>query len=291
MKKLLLLSALLIFALGFSQEQTIKVEIAKENPYSIYSGREGSQVDYSKISREINKSLNDVILSREEKKQQLKSLKEIVVNFVKDETTSVNSPALNIYLSEIKSALIYNINTQYSLLTKGAYTVESWKSFTQKVPDVITQLFMEIQSLDLAVNNSKKTNFKKNGDPSDIEIEKITSLILSQHPVKNNLFIFDKDGSPPIVKNGRFKKRGKLGTPYVAIYYEDKRKLFETISADVINAIKSSEVLTKDKITTIDFDSTVSKLKKLKELLDLELITKEEFDKKSNQLKKIILGN
>ena len=29
----------------------------------------------------------------------------------------------------------------------------------------------------------------------------------------------------------------------------------------------------------------------LKELLDLELITKEEFDKKSKELKKIILGN
>ena len=32
-------------------------------------------------------------------------------------------------------------------------------------------------------------------------------------------------------------------------------------------------------------------LKKLKELLDLNLITKEEFDKKSKELKKIILGN
>ena len=32
-------------------------------------------------------------------------------------------------------------------------------------------------------------------------------------------------------------------------------------------------------------------LKKLKELLDLELITKQEFDKKAAELKKIILGN
>ena len=38
-------------------------------------------------------------------------------------------------------------------------------------------------------------------------------------------------------------------------------------------------------------DDAIEELKKLKELLDLELITQEEFDKKSKELKKIILGN
>ena len=38
-------------------------------------------------------------------------------------------------------------------------------------------------------------------------------------------------------------------------------------------------------------DNAVNELKKLKELLDLELITQEEFDIKSKELKKIILGN
>ena len=38
-------------------------------------------------------------------------------------------------------------------------------------------------------------------------------------------------------------------------------------------------------------DQAINELKKLKELLDLELITQEEFDKKSKELKKIILGN
>ncbi|MDC0106849.1 hypothetical protein OAI60_00955 [Flavobacteriaceae bacterium] len=38
-------------------------------------------------------------------------------------------------------------------------------------------------------------------------------------------------------------------------------------------------------------DKAIKELKKLKELLDLDLITKEEFDKKSVKLKKIILGN
>ena len=38
-------------------------------------------------------------------------------------------------------------------------------------------------------------------------------------------------------------------------------------------------------------DQAIEELKKLKELLDLNLITNEEFDKKSKELKKIILGN
>ena len=38
-------------------------------------------------------------------------------------------------------------------------------------------------------------------------------------------------------------------------------------------------------------DDAIEELKKLKELLDLELITQEEFNKKSKELKKIILGN
>ena len=38
-------------------------------------------------------------------------------------------------------------------------------------------------------------------------------------------------------------------------------------------------------------NNAIEELKKLKELLDLELITQDEFDKKSKELKKIILGN
>ena len=38
-------------------------------------------------------------------------------------------------------------------------------------------------------------------------------------------------------------------------------------------------------------DQAIEELKKLKELLELELISQEEFDNKSKDLKKIILGN
>ena len=288
MKKILLL-LLLIPILGFSQDQTIKVKITKENPYDVYVGREGSQVDYSKISRDINKSLNNILESREQKKTQLKSLKEKVVNFVKDETPLIKSPALNTYFSEIKSILIYHINSQHRLLTKGAYKVESWESFMQEVPDVIIQLFMEIQSLDLFINNSKNTFFKKNGDSAELEIEKITSLILSKYTLKNNFMLF-YNGVAPVIKRSRIKKRGTLRDPYIRIVFEGKHITFgEHISADVINAINSSVILTKDKIIPIDFDSIVSKLKKLKELFDLGIITEIEYNTKAQKLKDSLL--
>ena len=38
-------------------------------------------------------------------------------------------------------------------------------------------------------------------------------------------------------------------------------------------------------------NNEIKELKKLKELLDLELITQDEFDKKSKELKKIILNH
>jgi len=290
MKKILLL-LLLIPILGFSQDQTIKVKITKENPYSVYAGREGSQVDYSKISRDINKSLNNILESREQKKTQLKSLKEKVVNFVKDETPLIKSPALNTYFSEIKSMIIYQINFKHRMLTKyGVYEVESWESFMQEVPDVIIQLFTEIQSLDLFINNSKNTFFKKNGDSAELEIEKITSLILSKYTLKNNFWIFDYGVAPVINKRNRVKKRGTLRDPYIRIVFEGKNITFgEHISADVINAINSSVILTKDKIIPIDFDSIVSKLKKLKELFDLGIITEIEYNTKAQKLKDSLL--
>jgi hypothetical protein len=52
------------------------------------------------------------------------------------------------------------------------------------------------------------------------------------------------------------------------------------------------EIITKSKVNLDKKikDDAVDELKKLKELLDLELITQEEFDKKSKELKKIILN-
>ncbi|MDC3109651.1 hypothetical protein OA490_01615 [Flavobacteriales bacterium] len=55
------------------------------------------------------------------------------------------------------------------------------------------------------------------------------------------------------------------------------------------NEIDSNKA--NDNNYTTKKEKAANELKKLKELLDLDLITKEEFDKKSKELKKIILDN
>ena len=91
-------------------------------------------------------------------------------------------------------------------------------------------------------------------------------------------------------RNRKIKKRGTKGDPYIRIVFEGKHITFgEHISADVINAINSSVILTKDKIIPIDFDSIVSKLKKLKELFDLGIITEIEYNTKAQKLKDSLL--
>ena len=53
---------------------------------------------------------------------------------------------------------------------------------------------------------------------------------------------------------------------------------------------KKQEEIQQEKLDK-DFETAVSELKKLKELLDSGIITQEEYDKKSLPLKKIILNN
>ena len=56
-----------------------------------------------------------------------------------------------------------------------------------------------------------------------------------------------------------------------------------------IKKVKKEKLISKSK-SLVSRDDSIKELKNLKELLDLELITKAEFDKKSKELKKIILG-
>ena len=57
------------------------------------------------------------------------------------------------------------------------------------------------------------------------------------------------------------------------------------------NINKVKEEREKNESSNDSKNNAIEELKKVKELLDLEIITKEEFDKKSKELKKIILDN
>ena len=57
------------------------------------------------------------------------------------------------------------------------------------------------------------------------------------------------------------------------------------------NINKGKEERKKNESSNDSKNNAIEELKKVKELLDLEIITKEEYDKKSKELKKIILDN
>ncbi len=59
-----------------------------------------------------------------------------------------------------------------------------------------------------------------------------------------------------------------------------------SVASSANGKVTEAQLYTKD-----PKKDAIEELKKLKELLDLELITKQEFDKKAAELKKIILGN
>jgi len=58
-----------------------------------------------------------------------------------------------------------------------------------------------------------------------------------------------------------------------------------------INALKEEEKIIKKSVNVANKEDVIKELKNLKELLDMEIITKEEFDNKAAELKKIILDN
>ena len=91
-------------------------------------------------------------------------------------------------------------------------------------------------------------------------------------------------------KNNKYKyelikvdeEKGGLGKYTTSINWY---KVYELDGSLVSNKVNEEAVKEPSK------NNAIEELKKLKELLDLDLITKEEFDKKSKELKKIILDN
>ena len=91
-------------------------------------------------------------------------------------------------------------------------------------------------------------------------------------------------------KNNKYKyelikvdeEKGGLGKYTTSINWY---KVYELDGSLVSNKVNEEAIKEPSK------NNAIEELKKLKELLDLDLITKEEFDKKSKELKKIILDN
>ena len=150
----------------------------------------------------------------------------------------------------------------------------------------------------------------------------ITNLSLERTPLyqkKTEGVFYFKDGiyySVAAANTGftRIKKMTKDAEEQMKIFAKNNRYTYELIKVDeekgglgkfttsinwyrVFNPDGSlvSNMVNVEKLSNQSSNelknNAIEELKKLKELLDLELITKEEFDKKSKELKKIILDN
>ena len=119
-----------------------------------------------------------------------------------------------------------------------------------------------------------------------IEANYVTDAIAKKQILGLWLNMTDRDGNTVLSWQFERKAGGIILKP------DEIGEFFKYIvkqSIDDSKTLSSKNTTTKPSISSKD--QAIEELKKLKELLDLELLTKEEFDKKAKELKKIILDN
>jgi len=129
-----------------------------------------------------------------------------------------------------------------------------------------------------------------NMDNADYIIEAIyvTDAIAKKQILGLWLSMNDKNGNNVLSWNFERKVAGIILKP------QEIGEFFKHIVQDNLSVTKKpiNNKPINNKPTNKELkDNAIAELKQLKELLDLELITKEEFDKKAESLKKIILDN
>ena len=125
---------------------------------------------------------------------------------------------------------------------------------------------------------SKENNTNNNKSKSVEYVDSVKEVDSPNNVVKNN--------------NLNSNKKNKSKSLVDKLFYYDKKiasYLFDGIKSIFKNSKQIDDL--KKKSSKKTKDQAIEELKKLKELLDLELIKQEEFDIKSKELKKIILGN
>lgn len=289
MKKLILLLFIpLVFVCGFSQNEKIEVEITSQqkNPYEIYTERDkDSYIDYSKISTNFNKEISQIVNNKLERKNQLKQISDNIIKFTNSEIKLVESGSINQKILELKAHLNKTIPYLHKWLTDGIFAVNDWELFMLDIPNVVVENLIQLQSLDFKLTDLKNELFDKNGNSSSPLIEEITSDILTQYKIQ----IVDNGISPEFSKKGKVKKKGRPKNPSIVYIMKNKNYDFDDVYNRVIDSISNTKSLSKNKKK--DFETIYSELKKLKELLDLGIITQQEYDSKTAYLKKLLLDN
>tara|TARA_B100000780_G_C20947173_1_gene377805 strand:+ start:120 stop:752 length:633 start_codon:yes stop_codon:yes gene_type:complete len=112
------------------------------------------------------------------------------------------------------------------------------------------------------------------------ELKRLSATIFDSN---SNSVVGSIEYNGPYIPNSH--KNITAAIAYKLVTESNKRKGNSVSSNQKENTVETPPQIQNNKKKAID------DLKELKELLDLELITQDEFDKKSKELKKIILGN
>ena len=112
------------------------------------------------------------------------------------------------------------------------------------------------------------------------ELKRLSATIFDSN---SNSVVGSIEYNGPYIPNSH--KNITAAIAYKLVTESNKRKGNSVSSNQQENTVENPPQIQNNKKKAID------DLKELKELLDLELITQDEFDKKSKELKKIILGN
>ena len=112
------------------------------------------------------------------------------------------------------------------------------------------------------------------------ELKRLSATIFDSN---SNSVVGSIEYNGPYIPNSH--KNITAAIAYKLVTESNKRKGNSVSSNQKENTVENPPQIQNNKKKAID------DLKELKELLDLELITQDEFDKKSKELKKIILGN
>ena len=107
--------------------------------------------------------------------------------------------------------------------------------------------------------------------------------------IKNNISNNKSISEDISSKKDKLKSSSKGFTKEIENSLTESIKLAKEKSKPIINKAKKGIDELVNGSSNISKDQAIEDLKKIKELLDLELISQEEFDKKSKELKKIIL--
>ena len=123
------------------------------------------------------------------------------------------------------------------------------------------------------------------------ELKEIKNTDTGIFPKGNGEFVYQN----PMLGSGRAKKSREIGISRIKKYAEDRGATVASTSSSYSRGLNmyyiAFELKNEDGSPYLIKSEAMKEIKALKELLDLDILTKEEFDKKAKIYKRAILNN